>query len=90
MRTEQVISAFLRREKAHTPYREAPLNGLWAWRGASLTSTGEKLISYETPIAEWRGGKLAINNARYSNTTSKQQSLLRRECERLGVETEEF
>lgn len=90
MRTEQVISAFLRRETAHTPYREAPLNGLWAWRGASLTSTGEKLISYETPIAEWRGGVLAINSAKYSTTTSEQQSLLRRECEKLGVKTEEF
>lgn len=90
MRTEQVISAFLRRETAHTPYREAPLNGLWAWRGASLSSTGEKLISYETPIAEWHGGALAINSAKYSTTTSKQQNLLRRECERLGVKTEEF
>lgn len=89
MRTEQVISAFLRREKAHTPYRNTAL-GIWAWHGASLTSTGEKLISYETPIAEWRGGKLAINGEKYSRTTSKQQSLLRRECERLGVKTGEL
>lgn len=90
MRTEQVISAFLRRETAHTPYREAPLNNLWRWRGASLSSTGEKLISYETPIAEWRGGVLAINSKKYSTTTSKQQGLLKRECEKLGVQTEEF
>lgn len=90
MTTAEVIQQFLRRETAHTPYREAPLNGLWRWRGASLSSTGDKLISYETPIAEWRGSVLAINGAKYSTTTSKQQSLLKRECEKLGVKTEEF
>lgn len=90
MTTLDVIQQFLKREQAHTPYRNAPLNNVWRWRGASLTSTGDKLISYETPIAEWRGGVLAINSAKYSNTTSKQQGMLRRECEKLNVKTEEM
>lgn len=88
MTTLDVIKQFLKREQAHTPYRNAPLNNIWQWRGASLTSTGDKLISYETLIAEWRGGVLAINGAKYSATTSKQQGMLRRECEKLNVKTE--
>lgn len=90
MTTLEVIQQFLKRKQAHTPYRNAPLNNVWRWRGASLTSTGNKLISYETPIAEWRGGVLAINSAKYSKTTSKQQGMLRRECEKLNVKTMEM
>ena len=90
MTTLEVIQQFLKREQAHTPYRNAPLNNIWRWRGASLTSTGDKLISYETPIAEWRGEVLAINSAKYSATTSKQQGMLRRECEKLNVKTEQM
>lgn len=85
MTTSDVISAFLRRETAHTPYRNAPLNNLWRWRGASLTSTGDKLISYETTVAEWRDGKVLITPVKYSCTTSKQCGMLRNECNRLNV-----
>lgn len=88
MTTTEVIKQFLARKSAHTPYRNAPLNNIWQWRGASLTSTGDKLISYETPIARWRGDVVLIDSRKYSTTTSKQQSMLKRECEKLGVEYE--
>lgn len=88
MTTSDVISAFLKREMAHTPYRNAPLNNMWNWRGASLTSTGNKLISYETVVAEWRNGSVAITPVKYSCTTSKQCGMLRNECNRLNVKTE--
>lgn len=90
MTTSDVISAFLKREMAHTPYRNAPLNNIWRWRGASLTSTGDKLISYETTVAEWRNGKVLITPCKYSCTTSKQCGMLRNECNRLNVATGEL
>lgn len=90
MTTLEVIQQFLKREEAHTPYRNAPLNNVWRWRGASLTSTGDKLISYETVVAEWRDGKVAITPVKYSCTTSKQCGMLRNECNRLNVKTEDM
>lgn len=89
MTTSDVISAFLKREMAHTPYRNTSL-GIWAWHGASLTSTGDKLISYETTVAEWRNGKVLITPCKYSCTTSKQCGMLRNECNRLNVATGEL
>lgn len=90
MTTSDVIDAFLKREMAHTPYRNAPLNNIWRWRGASLTSTGDKLISYETVVAEWRNGRVLITPVKYSATTSKQCGMLRNECDRLNVATGEL
>lgn len=90
MTTSDVIDAFLKRETAHTPYRNAPLNNIWRWRGASLTSTGDKLISYETVVAEWRNGRVLITPVKYSCTTSKQCGMLRNECDRLNVATGEL
>ena len=90
MTTSDVIDAFLKRESAHTPYRNAPLNNIWQWRGASLTSTGDKLISYETTVAEWRNGKVLITPVKYSSTTSKQCGMLRNACNRLAIATGEL
>lgn len=88
MTTTDVIKQFLARKSAHTPYRNAPLNNMWKWRGASLTSDSWRLISYETPIARWRGDVVLIDSRKYSTTTSKQQSMLKRECEKLSIEYE--
>lgn len=88
MTTSEVIKQFLARKSAHTPYRNAPLNNMWIWRGASLTSDSWRLISYETPIARWRGDTILIDSRKYSATTSKQQSMLKRECDKLGVKYE--
>jgi hypothetical protein len=43
----------------------------------SLYSTGNRLMSYSTCIAEWtKNGNLRINMTKYSVTTSKHQSYL--------------
>lgn len=88
MTTQEVIKQFLARKSAHTPYRNTWINDMYKWRGASLTSTGDKLISYETIVAEWRGGRVLITPCKYSRTTSKQCGMLRNECNRLNISTE--
>ena len=89
MNTSEVISKFINHNSGHTPKRNAPLNGIWAWYGSSLSSpTGETLMSYETMIAKWRGDKIAITDEKYSSTTSRQVSQLRLQCSRAGIETE--
>lgn len=37
----------------------------------NLTSTGDKLFSYNTCIAQWKGDTLLINITKYSATTTK-------------------
>lgn len=65
MKNKDVVLAFLKKEEA--------------W-GSHLYSTGKRLISYNTSIAEWYGDcYLLVNHTRYSNSTSKHQSYLRGE-----------
>lgn len=50
----------------------------------NLFSTGDRLISYETCIAQWVSGKMIINETKYSITTSHHQGILKRmypDCE---------
>ena len=46
-------------------------------KSLNMTSTGDKLFSYNTVIAEWIDGKLVFNTTKYSRTTSKQTNWLR-------------
>lgn len=46
-------------------------------KGNSVSSTGDKLFSYDTIIAERINGKIIVNDTKYSVTTSKAQSYLR-------------
>lgn len=62
MKNKEVVEAFLSGDVA---------------TGSNLCSTGYKLFSYRTCIAEWYDGYLLINITRYSNTTSKHQSYLK-------------
>lgn len=87
MKTSDVINHFINHKMAHTPYRNAPLNGVWAWRGASLTSNGYNLTSYETTVARWDGAKILITDKKYSATTSRQVSTLRNACAMAGIAT---
>ena len=65
MKNKDVVLAFLKKEEA--------------W-GSHLYSTGKRLISYNTTIAEWYSDYyLLVNHTRYSNSTSKQQNYLRSE-----------
>lgn len=63
MKNEEVIKCFLK--------------GLNA-QGSNLYSTGDKLINYNTCIAQINGHTLIINGSYYSKTTSRHQNLLKR------------
>ena len=66
MRNEEVVIAFLHRERA-----KSSTGSLW--------STGDCLYSYSTCIAEYtKDGKLYVNLTKYSTTTSHHQTLINR------------
>ena len=66
MRNEEVVIAFLHRERAKSST-------------GSLCSTGDCLYSYSTCIAEYtKDGKLYVNLTKYSTTTSHHQTLINR------------
>lgn len=65
------------KSKTNPPIVEAFLNHQVA-EGFNLNSTGDKLISFRTTIAQWIKGKLVINDTNYSSTTSKHRNILRR------------
>ena len=70
MRNQEVISKFVNfAESAAT---------------ANVRSTGDKLLSYYTCIAQRHEGKIIVNVTRYSTTTSKMQNYLR--CELSGYD----
>ena len=86
MTTSDVIGAFLKRKMAHTPVRDL----MWGGRDCSISTDGARLWSYSTIIAQWSGDTVLINNTKYSRTTSKQQGMLRNECDRLNIKTGEL
>ena len=51
----------------------------------SLRSTGDRLFSYNTCIAEWTDDYLVINVTKYSQNTSRIQNMFLREA-RTGLE----
>lgn len=63
MTNKDVAEKFLRKEKANTLH---------------LLSTGEKIYSYNTVIAQWYKGDLIGNATKYSVTTSKHMLYIRR------------
>lgn len=64
MKNKEVVESFISRNIANS---------------ANLISTGNKLISYNTCIAEWYTSSiLLINETYYSNTTSRHLNLLKR------------
>lgn len=58
-------------------------------RSANLNSTGQKLMSYNTVIADWSGGKIRINKQKYSQTTTTQTNALKRAAQSVGISVEE-
>jgi hypothetical protein len=64
MRNKDVVKAFIQRKAAKVQ---------------NLESTGDKLISYNTVIAQWTyDGELYINSSYYSATTSRHLGYLKR------------
>ena len=83
MKNSDVIKRFINKEIGATPTREINKNGwysCYSWIGNTLTSTGDKLINYNTVIAYWKKDKLYINIKKYSNTTSKIQTEIKRQA----------
>jgi hypothetical protein len=75
MSNEKVILAFLEGKKAHTPTRDI-CDGVFIYKGQTLQTDGEKLINYSTKIAYKKDGVVYLNVKKYSQTTSKIQSLI--------------
>ena len=77
MNNEKVLIKFLQGETAKTATRYIQ-NGYYSYKGNTLTTDGIQLINYSTVIAYKENGKLYLNKGKYSVTTSKIQSQLRR------------
>ena len=84
-----VIGKFLLREKATSPVRNIK-EDYHVYKGASISTDGTRLWSYNTIIAQWGGDTVLINNTKYSNTTTMQQHDLRNMCKMLKVKTAEM
>ena len=89
MSNEKVILAFLEKKAAHTPTRNI-VNGYYTYKGQTLKTNGLELINYSTRIAYHQNGKLYLNIGKYSSTTSRIQSDLRRLAERKNMEIVEY
>lgn len=89
MSNEKVILQFLDKKAGHTPTRDI-VNGVYIYKGQTLKSNGLELINYSTRIAYWQGGKLYLNIKKYSSTTSKIQSKIRRLATEKGVDIVEY
>ena len=89
MSNEKVILQFFDKRAGHTPTRDI-VNGVYIYKGQTLKTNGLELINYNTRIAYWRGGKLYLNIKKYSSTTSKIQSKIRRIAEDKGINIVEY
>ena len=77
MTNQEVLKSFLQGYKAKTPTRDIQ-NGYYSYKGNTLTTDGTTLINYQETIAYKEGNKLYLNKGKYSVTTSKIQSQLKR------------
>lgn len=75
MNNQTIITNFINgATEGHTPYRNIYNTNA----SATLRIDGDNLINYETIIAVRAGDIIKINNKKYSTTTSKIQSLIKR------------
>lgn len=89
MSNKTVIDAFLEGKAAHTPTRNI-INGYYEYKGQTLKSNGLELINYSTRIAYHQNGKLYLNIKKYSTTTSKIQTWIRRLAENKNMQVVEY
>lgn len=89
MSNEKVILAFLNKKCGKTATRNI-VNGYYSYKGETLKSNGLELINYSTRIAYHQDGKLYLNTKKYSATTSKIQTQLRRLAENMDFEIVEY
>lgn len=76
VQNEKIIKAWLDGRKASSPVRDID-TGVFTERGASISTDGEKLYSYWTPIAWREDGGVVVDMRKYSLTTTLQQSDLK-------------
>lgn len=89
MSNEKVILQFFNKKAGHTPTRDIT-NGIYIYKGQTLQTNGERLINYNTIIAFWEDDKLHLDTHKYSSTTSRIQSKIRKIAEDKGVEIIEY
>lgn len=83
MTNQTIIKSFIKgATSGHTPYR----NIYGVGRGTTLRIEGDTLINYETPIAYRIGGAIILKNNKYSRTTSKIQTEIKRQVLSSGLE----
>lgn len=89
MTNEKVITRFLDKRAGHTPTRNIT-NGVYVYKGETLKTNGLELINYSTRIAYWYNDILYVNTRKYSSTTSRIQSKLRRLADERGLKVIEY
>lgn len=89
MSNEKVIIAFLNKEKAHTPTRTIT-NGIYQYKGQTLSTNGQALVNYQTTIAYHKEHKIYLNINKYSSTTSHIQSKIRQLASQRNFEIVEY
>lgn len=78
MTNQTIITNFINgATSGHTPIRDI-INGYYTFKGTTLSIDGNDLINYKTIIATRDGDTIKLNNGKYSRTTSKIQSLIKR------------
>lgn len=85
MSNEKVIKEFLNGNQAKTQLRQI-LNGYYTYEGRTLWTNNNILVNYRTNMARLEGNKLYLNIKKYSVTTSKIQSMIRRLATSQGLE----
>lgn len=78
MNNQTIITNFIQgATSGHTPTRDIQ-NGYYTYKGSTLSIEGNNLINYNTIIATRDGDTILLNEKKYSSTTSKIQSLIKR------------
>lgn len=78
MNNKELITNFIQgATQGHTPIRDIQ-NGYYTYKGSTLSIDGDYLVNYKTIIAIRLGDTILLNEKKYSSTTSKIQSLIKR------------
>lgn len=90
MKNKELITNFIKgATSGHTPLRDI-INGYYTFKGTTLSIDGDNLINYSTIIAIRDGNTIKLNTTKYSSTTSKIQSMIKRECINNSVNLVEY
>lgn len=89
MNNEKVILAFLEGKSAKTGLRDI-MDGVYVYKGRTLTTDGVELINYSTKIAYKKDGKVYLNISKYSQTTSKIQSKIKQLADEKNIKIIEY